>query len=217
MKIKEVFPLLMQGINDKIKEYGFEFKKNDKTFKRSSNSFIQIFDLLLTKTTEGITVVPTIRIKSKEIEAIYHSVSKKEPQYFDGTSCIGYDLFKIKSYFDMCTEIDYNEQNYYLIKEVKEVEILVNVISEEFISYGIRYFDENSSIERIDYLLNKYPREISIHNWLYPLRACLAIIAAKLNNNPRFKELIQIYREELVDAVYPYNEEFDELIRKVLI
>lgn len=217
MKIKDVYPLLVQGIEDKIKEYGFEFKKNDKTFKRRTNNFIQTFDLLLTKTTEGITVEPTIRIKSKEIEDVYHSVAKKEPQYFDGTSCIGYNLFKIASYYDEGKEIDYDEQKYYLIEEEKDVYILVNVISEKFISYGIRYFDENSSVARIDYLLNKYPRDISIHNWLYPLRACLAIIAAKLNNNPKFNDLIRIYSEELIDAAYPYNEEFKELVTKVLI
>lgn len=217
MKIKDVYPLLVQGIDNEIKKYGFEFKKNDKTFKRRTNNFIQIFDLLLTKTTEGITVEPNIRIKSKEIEDIYHSVAKKEPQYFDGTSCIGYNLFKIASYYDEGKEIDYDEQEYYLIEEEKDIIILKNVISEKFISYGIRYFDENTSVARIDYLLNKYPREISLHNWLYPLRACLAIIAAKLNNNPRLEELIQIYRKELVDAVYPYNEEFEELATKVHI
>lgn len=217
MKIKDVYPILVQGIKDKIEEYGFEFKKNDKTFKRRTNNFIQIFDLLLTKTTEGITVEPTIRLKSKEIEDIYHSIAKKEQQYFDGTSCIGYNLFKIASYYDEGKEIDYDEQKYYLIEEGKDVNILINIISEKFISYGIRYFDENSSVTRIDYLLNKYPRDISIHNWLYPQRACIAIIAAKLNNNPKFIELSQIYREELIDAVYPYNEEFDELINKVLI
>lgn len=216
MKIKDVYPLLLQGINQKISMYGFVMKKNDKTFRRKSNDFIQIFDLLLTKTSEGIYVEPIVRIKSVKIEEIYHSVSKKESIYFDGTSSIGSNIFKIIRYYEEGIEKDYDEQQYYLIEKDKDVDVLINVISEKFIFYGIKYIEENSSIDRIDNLLNKNPREISIHNWLFPLRACIAIIAAKLNNNPKFEELIKIYEEELIETVYPYNIEFKELVLKLL-
>ena len=208
--------ILLTGIEEKISKYGFLYKKKDKSFKREIDGFTQIFDLIFTKKREGIYVEPTIRLKSKAIENIYHLVSKKDPKYFEGTKVLGNNLFKIIKYYKEGLEVDTNEKQSYLIEEVNDIKILINVISENFIDFGIKYFDENSSVSRIDYLLNNNPRDISVHNWFYPVRACVAIIAAKLNNNERFTELKNIYKEEMNDSVAPYKDEFNYLINDIL-
>jgi hypothetical protein len=48
----------------------------------------------------------------------------------------------------------------------------------------------------------------AIHNWLYPLRASMGIITAKLSNNPQFSKLINIYEEELMNAQENYRLDF---------
>ena len=53
---------------------------------------------------------------------------------------------------------------------------------------------------------------MSIHNYIYPLRANIGIIAAKLNNNPNFNDLIKIYEKELDEAEENYKNEFFKLI-----
>ena len=217
MNIREVSQKLSTGVGIKLEKYGFIYLKKDKTFRREFEGFIQIFDLLYTKKPEGIYVEPTIRLKSKNIEDTYHRVTKKESKYFDGTKTLGNNLFKIIKYYEEGIEKDTDEKQRYIIEEEGDLDILINVISEKFITYGLRYFEENSTIARVDHLLNKYPREISIHNWLYPLRACIAIIAAKINRNPQYEELRLIYREEMEEAVEPYNKEFEELITRVLL
>jgi len=216
MKIKVVTQLLLKDLTQGLKEYGFEYIKSDKTFRRNILGFIQIFDLIFSKKNNNIFVEPTIRLKSLEIEKVYHNISRKESKYFDGTKTLGNNLFKIEEYFDKGLEIDLDDIKSYIVEEEADISILTKVISEKFKLYGLRYFDENSEIARIDFLLNKHPREISIHNWLYPLRACLALIAAKLNKNEKFEELLQIYKEEMLNAAEPYNSEFKDLIVKIL-
>ncbi len=51
-----------------------------------------------------------------------------------------------------------------------------------------------------------------VHNEMYPLRANIAIIAAKLNNNPQYDELVKTYEKELVDAEENYKIEFYKII-----
>lgn len=217
MNVRDISKRLLQGINVRVIQNGFYLNSKDKSFRRETeNGFIQIFDLLFTKKTEGIYVEPTIRLKSKHIEDIYHQVAKKEPKYFDGTKTLGNNLFKISKYFEEGIEKDIDEKQRYIIEEESDINILVDVISDRFEEYGLKYFEENSSVARIDYLLNKYPRDISIHNWLYPLRDCIGIIAAKLNENPDFNTLKGIYQEEMKEAVAPYKEEFNRLITELL-
>lgn len=51
-----------------------------------------------------------------------------------------------------------------------------------------------------------------VHNYLYPLRANIAIIAAKLNKNPQYDELVAVYEKELLDAEENYKKEFYKII-----
>ena len=214
MHINEVKRKLLEGVGEIISPYGFKFNLKDKSFrKETDNGFIQIFDLIFTKKTDGIYVEPTLRLKSHRIEEIYHKVAKKNSKYFEGTKTLGNNLFKIEKYLIEDINADPDEKQQYLVEENNDIDVLIKVISEKFITYRLKYFEKSSSISSIDLLLNNNPRDISIHNWLYPMRACLGIIAAKLNNNPIYYELKQIYSEEMQEAVSPYKEEFEELLR----
>ena len=212
MQIESTSRKLLEGIEKEISKHSFKLIKRDKCFKRIvDQNIVQIFTILFTRKEDGISVAPAIHIKIKPIEDIYHQVAVKDHQYFDGTFTLGNSLFKIISYLEHGIVLDYDEKKSYLIEEEKDIEILIKVINERFKEYVLPYFDKNSSISRADELLNAYPREISIHNWLYPLRANLAIIAAKLNKNNEYTELIKIYEEELKGAQDSYKVEFNKL------
>jgi hypothetical protein len=203
---------LIKGIEKNISIYGFRFNKAEKYFIRKCNNDKQIFDILFYKMKEGIYVEPVVSIKIKQIEDIYHKICLKDPKFFNATRTLTNNLFQIISYFENGIEIGHNERKRYLIEEENDINILINVISKNFKSYVLPYFEQNNNIAKVDQLLNKYPKEISIHNSLYPIRACLAIIAAKLNNNPNFNNLKQIYTYEMKDAVESYKIEFQKLL-----
>lgn len=206
MKIKEVSGALLGSISESIAQHGFRLDKRKNEFKRVVGDSLQIFDLVYIKEDDLVKIKPEIRIKIKPIEDIYRSISTRGDIY----RTLGNDLFEILRYMDKREETGRGDQYYWMIKEDKDIEKLIKIIPEYFEETILSYFNENSTVARVDLLLNKYPREISVHNWLYPLRAILAIIAAKLNRNPQFYELVRIYEEELVEAEESYKKEFSK-------
>lgn len=214
MNIKDVSNELLSRINDSFRDFDFILNKGQSEFKRNVNNCTQIVDLFFYKKAQFITIKPEIRIKEHQIEKIYRSVSQiKDRPYLT----LGNHLFEIIKYIDDGIEIDKSEEETqdWLIEDGNDINKLVEIIPKYLKETILPYFDQNSSISRVDELLNKYPRELSIHNVMYPLRANIAIIAAKLNQNPKFDDLVEIYDEELLDAEETYREEFVRLKREL--
>ncbi len=210
MKINEVSKQIIAGIAPIFTKHGFNVDFKEREFNRERNGCIQIFDLLFYKKGDIIEIKPEIRIKIKHIEDIYHHISIDHNDIY---SSLGNDLFSIVDYYDNGREIGGSSGTKWIVRDKNSIKKLIKVIPKYFKREILRYFEENSSVARADELLNKYPREISIHNWLYPMRACLAIIAAKLNNNHRYDELVSIYEEELEEALESYKQDFINLKR----
>lgn len=207
MKKKEVAKTLTDSITLNIEGHGFKLNKKTNEFKRKFEDATQIFDLVFLQEGESVKIKPEIRIKIKAIEDIYQEVSNRGDIY----RTLGNDLFEILRYMDKGEETGKGEQYYWLVKDSESINKLTTIIPEYFEETILPYFDRNSTVAKADELLNKYPRELSVHNWLYPLRANLAIIAAKLNHNPKFQELEEIYEEELEGAEKSFKEEFYKL------
>ncbi len=212
MKVKDVSDKLLNNIYVGIEKHGFKLNKKSRQFTRINDGFKQIFRLLFYKYSDYILIEPVVIVKVKEIEDIYHKVASKAPEHFDGTKTIGNNLGKIIEVIDEGLVIDTNNKIKYLVENEQDVEILINVLIEKFENYALPYFNKNNSIHHIDEILNAYPSKISIHNSLYPMRACIAIIAAKLNNNPQYDELVSIYKEGLINVADFYKPEFPKLV-----
>jgi len=208
MNIAEASKEIITGIAPAFTSQGFNVDFKEREFSREQNGCLQLFTLLFYDKGDIIKIEPIIRIKIKHIEDIYHHISIDHNDIF---STLGNDLFSIIEYYDEGCETGGSSGTRWVIRDKKSIRKLIKVIPKYFEREILRYFEENSSVARADELLNQYPREISIHNWLYPMRACLAIIAAKLNDNPKYDELIKIYEEELEEALESYKQDFIKL------
>ena len=210
IKVKEIADTILDGIKPSFEKYGFVLNKSNREFKRSIKDCVQIFDMVFDKKSDYITVRPEIRIRILSIEKIYRSITSLPNRPY---RTLGNHLFDILRYIDDGEELGDREKAVpdWLIEGQKNVDKLIQVIPQYLEETILPYFDENCSIKRVDELLNKYPRELSIHNRLYPLRANIAIIAARLNKNPHYNELVQIYEDELTEAEETYKEEFYKL------
>ncbi len=215
LSIKDVSQSIISGISEKMSSHGFIFDKYHKYYIKRTEDSHQIFDLVFMRKDAGILVEPVVRIKIRPIEDIYHKVATKDEEYFEGTDTLGNNLGRIIDHFEKGAQQNTNSKMKYLIENEKDIAILKKVIPNKFEQYALRYFDNYSSVAKTDELLNSNPREISIHNWLYPLRACLALIAAKINHNPRYDELVNIYEQELENAADNYRKEFS-LLKNIL-
>jgi len=211
MKMEEVKGRLLEGMDKSFENFGFALNKNEIEYQRIKGSSIQTFYFLVLKKKEGIYVEPRWSIKLKEILDIYHKVATKEKKYFKYTPVLENSLGELIEYVENGNETGSGKSMQYLIENDEDVLTLTKVIPMRFEEYVLPYFEKNSSIEKVDELLNKNPKELCIHQWLYPLRACIGIIAAKLVKNPQYNELLCIYEDELQEAVPAYKEEFERL------
>ncbi len=214
MKIKETSNKLLEGISLNFEKKGFKLNKKKREFVREINGCSQIVDLFFFKKGDSIIIKPEIRIKINDIEAVYKAITSINGRPY---LTLGNHLFEILRYRAEGVEkgVRANTLSNWLVKDENDIYKLVQVIPEYLEDTILPYFNENSSIERVDKLLNEYPRELSIHNYLYPLRANIAIIAAKLNGNPEYGKLVEVYEEELKQAEDTYKEEFYKLKKEL--
>jgi hypothetical protein len=212
MKLKEVENYLMKGMKQDFNKNRFSLNEMENSYYRHIENGLQNFYIIFSKKKYEIFVEPRWSIKLNSILDIYHKVAKKEKKYFKYTSVLENNLGELIEYVDKSNDVGAFKNTQYLIENEDDLSKLLIVIPMQFDKYVLPYFNQNSTIERVDALLNAHPKDLSVHNWLYPLRACIAIIAAKLVNNPNYFELVAIYRQELTDAVPMFKTEFENLV-----
>ncbi|WP_316795506.1 hypothetical protein [Pedobacter agri] len=209
MKIPEVSKEISDGILESFKKNGFKFRKARNEFTRKLKNAEQIFHLIYYKENNGtINIKPEVVIHIDDIESIYKKISQiKYRPYLT----LGNYFSQIKDYNGDAANFKNKATKYWLIENEHDISHLIEIIPKYLDEVILPYFENNSSIERVDELLNEYPKNMSVHNNMYPLRANIAIIAAKLNCNHRFNELLEIYEKELEDAEENYKIEFYKL------
>jgi len=210
MKKQEVKNKLFNGVDGFLSQNGFTLLKRSSGFIRKLNGSNQIIDFFFYKRGESIEIEPAIRIKLEAIEKIYQSISFIEGRPY---CTLGNHFSDIILYINNGRETGSREKTLsnWFVEEEADISKLIKVIPAYLEESIFPYFDANSSISRVDELLNRYPRELSVHNYLYPLRANIGLIAAKLNGNPNYNELLEIYEEELQQAEKTYKEDFEKL------
>jgi hypothetical protein len=213
MLIKEVKNKLFESLRKPFEENGFLLNKADNAYERKNKESIQKFYFLVFKKDDSIYLEPRWSIKLPEILEMYHKVAMKDKKFFRDTPVLENSLGELIEYTDSGNHTGSGKSMQYLIENEEDLAILMRVIPKRFKEYVLPYFDANSTIERVDKILNENPRELSIHQWLYPLRACMGLIAARLVNNPMYDDLARIYKEELQDATTTYKLEFERLTK----
>jgi len=209
MKVNEIAQQISEGVLDSFQKHGFKYLKSQKEFVRKTEKADQIFRLFYYKENDGtITIKPELIIQVKEIESIYKSITELKSRPY---STLGNYFSHIRDYDGDAANYKNTPTKYWLIENERDAEYLIKIIPEYLEEDILPYFNCNSSISRVDELLNEYPEKMCVHNDMYPLRANIAIIAAKLNHNPRYEELVNIYEKELEDAEENYKIEFYRL------
>lgn len=212
MKSKFIKDEIRNRLSEKLAEFFFAFNKKEKRWERKINGGVQIFDLLFYVYPKQILIEPVFRLKLYLIEDIYHQATQKEEEYKDATVTLGNSLGQVMKYYDRGDIVGLGEEKLYTIENESDISSFIKSIGSEFIKYILPYFDAYSSIQAVDKLLNEHPRAISTHNSLYPMRACIALIAARLMNRPDYYELAKIYDEETRMATPAFRKDFEDLV-----
>jgi hypothetical protein len=117
-------------------------------------------------------------------------------------------IFEEESFFDTLL-IDktsyFKELNYrYKIKTLEDIKEWGIIVRKFYEDYAVPFFEKYNSVDAIDKLLNEKPTEKVIYLDDLGWRIIKGLIAAKLNNNPKYNELRDYYRSEVESKFQGY-------------
>lgn len=105
--------------------------------------------------------------------------------------------FNIGNYF--------NELNYrYKIQTQEDIIEWGKIVRKFYEEYAVPFFEKYNSVDAIDKLLNENPTEKVIYLDDLGWRIIKGLIAAKLNNNPKYNELQDYYKSEVESKFQGY-------------
>lgn len=194
---------------------GFRLNRKEDTFERNRPQGQQILSFIITQAGLNVNVEPWWGIRIDSIIEIYHKITEKDQDAFEWTQVFENNLAKLIDYIDNNNETPRTDSPKYLVKSMDEVESLIRTLPVLVEKYVLPYFDANSTVERANILLNSNLRKQVVHNWIYPFRAMMGLIAAKLAHNPDYGQILSVYQEELAEASDSAKNEFEKL--KVLL
>jgi hypothetical protein len=123
-----------------------------------------------------------IQIEIQAIEKIRELLFNDDGGYAIGSN--------IDTYFD---ELNYR----YKIKTEEDIKEWGKILRKFYQEYAVPFFEKYNSIAAIDKLLNDTPTEKVIYCDDLGWRIIKGLIAAKLNSNPKYKELRDYYKSEV--------------------
>lgn len=99
----------------------------------------------------------------------------------------------------------FNEINYrYKIKTQEDIFEWGKIVRKFYEEYAVPFFEKYNSVDAIDKLLNENPTEKVIYLDDLGWRIIKGLIAAKLNNNPKYNELRNYYKSEVESKFQGY-------------
>lgn len=221
MTQKEVIRKIVNLLNPELETFNFKANLKEQGFiRRDENAvffyFFLIYDRTNVKTGErGFLIEPHANINIPMIEKYYKEITlnsflKTEWDFIT----IGNSIAELRANPDgIARKINLSLD--LIVFEEEHIQSVVRELINQFKEVALPYFLANSTVKKVDELLNKHPREYSVHMINDLFRFVKGLIAAKLNNNPRLDELFALYSNLIVerDMAEDCIEEMERLKR----
>lgn len=218
LKLDYIKNVLINNTKNLLKKRGFIYDNRKESFIREdSSSNRQIISFFFYAHDTNIQVEIKAELKIKKIEDIYYDSIRYTNIKYDDIKTLSANIGVIIAYQENNVIIGGPNRSkvIYLIENNSDAELLSNVIPKRINEYILPFFEYNTSIQKIDYLLNSHIKEISPFRFLYPYRSCIGIIAAKLNNSPCLNEIISNYREKLKNSREEFQKQFESVVNQI--
>lgn len=171
-----------------FKEWGFEYIDMYSQFRKKDKMGFQNVILSISQYETEIWIEVTLGVRKDEVERITQPFLSNLTDFQNQTTTISVSVGKL------------NQNPYFRYKAENEEDL--EVCAEELIKFmteeGMIFLEEKSSMQELDSAFNKIPKQpiLYIHNQHH--RFFKGIVLAKITNNPRYEELVELYYHSLV-------------------
>lgn len=197
MNYKEVKKELKKEFESFLKPLGYKSKSDPQGCDFSNSIETQLLkvgfgvanyiDEFKTSCSIGLGILPIQKV-------LFKIIDEKPLIENDYGSTLG---FRIADYFN---EINYN----FKIQTHEDIKEWGKIVRKFYEEYAVPFFEKYNSIDAIDKLLNENPTEKVIYLDDLGWRIIKGLIAAKLNNNPKYDELRDYYKSEVESKFQGY-------------
>lgn len=179
----------LQGYKVSKKDFAFKMKIKDVELKIifTNNNWI-----------DEIHLIPWVCIKVKAI----HEMCEKFGFDLNYTAYINLFILEkvVKGEFNKSTrrKLQYDLKDCFVLFSEDITEVMIKM--KELLMYAMDYIKKNSTIEAIDKLYNEDPTyKYNPHCAGMQCHCIVGLVAAKLSNNPNFKQIAEIYSHIMND------------------
>jgi hypothetical protein len=218
LKLNNIKNMLEESIQKTLSKEHFRYnEKRDEFVRKDKFGNFQVITLFFYDYKSNVQVEIKVSIKIKVIEDIYYDIVKENGTLYDDIKTLTANIGAIIAYKDKGIMVGGPNRTkiVYLIENEDDAKLLSDVIPKRINEYVLPYFEENTSVQRVDYLLNNDINSISIHHFNLPSRACIGVIAAKLNNNPKMFQVVNNYRERLQAVKENFRNQFENVVLEI--
>ncbi len=171
-----------------FKEWGFEYIDAYSQFRKTDKMGFQNVILSISQYETEIWIEVTLGVRKDEVEHISQQFLSNLSDFHKHTTTISVSLGKL------------NQNPYFRYKAENEedLEVCAEQLMEFMTDEGMIFLEEKNSMQELDSAFNKIPKKpiLYIHNQHH--RFFKGIVLAKITNNPRYDELVELYYRSLV-------------------
>lgn len=209
MTQKEIVKKIIEGLQNELAVFDFKPKLSEQGFVRKDKNAIYFYYFLIYNRTviktgrKGFQIEPYVEINIPEIEKYYQEITlNKELKSEWDFVTLGNSIANLLANPDGINR-ERNQSLDLFIFDANDIEGVVTELLKYFKKVALPYFLTNNTVERVDQILNKHPKEYCVHLYNDLFRFIKGIVAAKLSNNPRLDHLVTTYSDLLIERDMP--------------
>lgn len=218
MTQKQVLRKIIDLISNEMISLGFETSYKEQGFIKKTSDAIFIYQLLIYDRTniqtgqKGFLIEPYIWLGLREIEKYYKEITlntelKRDIDFIT----IGNSIASLLANPGGIYKVRNQSLDLFVFEEQNIIYVARQVL-QKFKEVALPYILNNANLNSIDLIINSNPDEYKVHTRNDNYRIIKGLIAAKLNKNPNFKELIGIYDKQIEERdMYNIRNEISRL------
>jgi hypothetical protein len=218
MKLNEVAKKLIDNLKPELCNFGFEPSYKNQGFTKVTKDNVFLYQFLIynrnivNSNEKGFLVEPYLWVIVKPIEAIYKKITlNSELKSLTDYKTIGNSVAEIIANPNDIYTTRNHSLNLLIFSE-SDICKIAKILLYKFENNAIPYFLLNSSVKAIDVIVNSNPNEYKVHMQNDNYRVIKGVIAAKLNKNPDFENIVKVYEKQIIDRdMYNAKDEWERL------
>jgi len=206
---REIIQKLIELLSSELNVFNFNAATKSQGFIRRDKSATYFFYFMIYNRTniktgaKGFQVEPYAELSIPEIEKYYKEITiNKELKTEWNFITLGNSIANLQANPDGINKKRNESLDLFLFDE-SQIRPVAEELLKQFKKVALPYFISNNTVNKVDELLNKNPNEYCVHIYNDLYRFIKGAIAAKLNNNPGFEQILVTYENLIVKGDMP--------------